>query len=109
MVKQDTKENRRSARIPTRAGVWVAWQEHKGSRTVSRVRDVSAGGVFIATTAAVKIGAKLRLLFALPEGETRAQAVVRYVDPEEGIGVEFTGMGAGDRGRLQELLRRLAR
>lgn len=108
-MKQQTKENRRSARIPISGGVWVAWQEQKGSRTVSRVRDVSAGGVFIATTAKVTIGAKLQLLFALPEGETRAQAVVRYVDPEKGIGVEFIGMGAGDRARVQELLRRLAK
>lgn len=109
MVKQQTKDNRRSARIPISAGVWVAWQEHKGSRTVSRVRDVSAGGIFIATTAKIAIGAKLQLLFALPEGETRVQAIVRYVDPDKGIGVEFTGMGAGDRARLQEMLRRLTK
>jgi len=85
----------------------VAWQEPKGSRTVSRVRDVSAGGVFIATTAAVRVGAKLELLFALPEGETRVEGIVRYTDPAKGIGVEFTRMGSGDRARLQELLRRL--
>jgi PilZ domain len=109
MVKQQLKDNRRSARIAISAGVWVAWQEQKGSRTVSRVRDVSTGGVFIATTAKVAIGAKLQLLFALPEGETRVQAVVRYVDPEKGIGVEFTRMGAGDRARLHELLRRLTK
>ena len=104
-----TKDNRRSVRIPVSSGVWVAWQEPKGSRTVSRVRDVSAGGVFIDTTAAVRVGAKLELLFALPEGETRVQGIVRYADPSKGIGVEFTGMGAGDRARLQELLRRLNR
>jgi hypothetical protein len=109
VVKQQTKENRRSARIPISAGVWVAWQEHKGSRTVSRVRDVSAGGISIATTAKVLIGAKLQMLFALPEGETRVQGIVRYSDPEKGIGVEFTGMGAGDRARLQEMLRRLTK
>ena len=109
MVKQQEKENRRSARIPVSAGVWVAWHESKGSRTVSRVRDVSAGGVFIVTTAKVAIGAKLQLLFALPEGETRVQAVVRNVDSQTGIGVEFTGMGTGDRARLQEMLRRLTK
>lgn len=87
----------------------MAWQEQKGSRTVSRVGDVSAGGVFIATTANVSIGTKLQLLFALPEGETRVQGIVRYSDPKKGIGVEFTGMGAGDRARLQEMLRRLTK
>jgi len=109
VIKPQTKENRRNTRIPISAGVWVAWQEIKGARTVSRVRDVSAGGVFIATAAKVAIGAKLRLLFALPEGETRVQGVVRYVDRKKGIGVEFTGMGAGDRARLQEMLRRLTK
>jgi len=71
------------------------------------VRDVSAGGVFIATTAAVRVGAKLELLFSLPEGETRVQGIVRYADPAKGFGVEFMRMGAGDRARLQGLLRRL--
>jgi hypothetical protein len=71
------------------------------------VRDVSAGGVFIATTVAVRVGAKLELLFSLPEGETRVQGIVRYADPAKGFGVEFMRMGAGDRARLQELLRRL--
>jgi len=107
MTRERSKESRRSVRIPISAGVWVAWQEPKGARTVSRVRDVSAGGVFIATTAPVRVGAKIELLFALPEGETRVQGVVRYADQSKGIGVEFTEMGAGDRARLQELLRRL--
>ena len=87
----------------------MAWQEPKGSRNVSRVRDVSAGGVFISTTADVPVGTTLELLFALPEGETRVSGIVRYADPAKGIGVEFTGMGAGDRARLQEMLRRLNR
>jgi len=107
VIRGHTKENRRSVRIPVSAGIWVAWQEPKGSRTVSRVLDVSAGGVFIDTTAGVRVGAKLELLFALPEGETRVQGIVRYIDPTKGIGVEFIRMGAGDRARLQELLRRL--
>jgi hypothetical protein len=107
VIRGHRKENRRSARIPVSAGVWVAWQEPKGSRTVSRVRDVSAGGVFIATTIAVQVGAKLELLFALPEGETRVQGIVRYADPAKGIGVEFTRMSADDRARYKQLLRRL--
>lgn len=90
-------------------GVWVAWQQPKGSRNVSRVRDVSAGGVFISTTVDVPVGSTLEMLFALPEGETRVNGIVRYADSAKGIGVEFTEMGAGDRARLQELLRRLNR
>ncbi|HTR48583.1 MAG TPA: PilZ domain-containing protein [Verrucomicrobiae bacterium] len=109
MTQQGSKENRRSARIPVSKGVWVAWQLPKGKRNVSRVQDVSAGGVFIATNANVPVDAVVEMLFALPEGETRVQGVVRYADPTRGIGVEFTGMGAGDRARLREMLRRLSR
>jgi len=86
----------------------VAWQTD-GPRTVSRVRDLSAGGVFISTQAPVPVGTEVVLLFALPEGETRIHGVVRYADKDKGIGVEFTRMGTGDRARLQELLRHLNR
>jgi PilZ domain-containing protein len=101
-----SRDNRRSARIAVSKGVWVAWQAD-GPRTVSRVRDLSAGGVFISTQAPVLVGTEVVLLFALPEGETRIHGVVRYADKDKGIGVEFTRMGTGDRARLQELLRRL--
>jgi hypothetical protein len=101
-------ENRRNARVSVSKGVWVAWQVN-GPRNVSRVRDLSAGGVFILTALPVAIGAKVQMLFALPEGETRIEGIVRYVQKAKGIGVEFAKMGAGDRARLQELLRRLNR
>jgi len=100
------KENRRTARIAVSKGLWVAWQAD-GTRHVSRVRDLSAGGVFIQTTIGVEIGKELEMLFALPEGETRVAGVVRYADGENGIGVEFTTMGSGDRLRVDQLLRRL--
>jgi PilZ domain len=108
MNKTGTRENRKTARVAISKGIWVAWQAG-GPRSVSRVRDVSAGGVFVVTHAHVPVGTKIELLFALPEGETRIQGVVRYSDGDKGIGVEFTDMGTGDRARLQELLRRLNR
>jgi hypothetical protein len=107
MKPAQTKESRRSARIEVSKGIWVSWQT-TGPRSVSRVRDLSAGGVFVSTPTPAPVGAALKLLFALPEGEVRIQGVVRYADPKRGMGVEFTRMGAGDRARLQELLRRLS-
>jgi PilZ domain len=108
MTRPRSRENRRSARTPVSKGIWVAWQT-SGPRNVSRVRDLSAGGVFICTPLPVPIGAEVEMLFALPEGESRLKGIVRYADGNKGIGVEFTKMGAGDRARLQELLRRLNR
>ena len=108
MTRSGGKENRRTARVAVSKGVWVAWQSG-GPRNVSRVRDLSAGGVFISTTLSIPIGTAVELLFALPEGEARIQGIVRYADGKNGVGVEFTSMGTGDRARLQELLRRLNR
>jgi hypothetical protein len=106
MTRPSGKENRRSARIAVPKGLWVAWQVGR-ARNVSRVRDLSAGGVFIQTPIEVPIGAEIELLFSLPEGEARVAGIVRYADGKNGIGVEFTNMGAADRARVQELLRRL--
>ncbi len=108
MTRLGGKENRRTARVAVSKGLWVAWQAD-GPRNVSRVRDLSAGGVFIQTPLVVPIGTELEMLFALPEGETRVEGIVRYADGKNGIGVEFTHMGAADRARVQELLRRLKR
>lgn len=108
MTRAGGKENRRTVRVAVSKGVWVAWQAGKG-RNVSRVRDLSAGGVFISTALSVSVGTAIEMLFALPEGEARIHGIVRYADGGNGIGVEFTRMGTGDRARLQELLRRLNR
>jgi hypothetical protein len=102
------RENRRSARIAVSKGVWVSWQAD-GPRNVSRVRDLSVDGAFIATATPLAVGTALQLLFALPEGEMRIHGIVRYADGHKGMGVEFTRMGTADRARLQELLRRLNR
>jgi hypothetical protein len=104
-----TKENRKAARVAVSKGIWVAWQLAKKQRHVSRVSDLSIGGVFIATTLTIATGTNIEMLFALPEGEMRIHGVVRRAGAGKGIGVEFTNMGSGDRARLQELLRRLNR
>jgi len=106
MARVAGQENRRTARVAVSRGLWVAWQSD-GPRHVSRVRDLSAGGAFIQTPLALPMGAAIEMLFALPEGETRIEGVVRYADGKTGAGVEFTAMGSSDRARLNALLRRL--
>lgn len=104
--KRHGAENRRTPRIEVAKGIWVAWRT-TGSPSVSRVRDLSAGGVFILSNAPLSKGSAVQLLFALAEGEMRIEGIVRYSKPKEGMGVEFTQMGVADRARLQELIRRL--
>ncbi|HTZ73745.1 MAG TPA: PilZ domain-containing protein [Candidatus Aquilonibacter sp.] len=106
ITKRRERENRRSPRVEVSKGVWVAWRTD-GSPSVSRVRDLSAGGVFISTNSPLSQGASVQLLFSLPEGEVRVEGIVRYAQKGSGMGVEFVRMGMADRARLQELIRRL--
>lgn len=86
----------------------MSWQTAGASaKTVSRVRDLSTGGVFVSTPTAPPVGTAVKLLFSLPEGEVRVEGIVRYADSKKGMGVEFTRMGTADGARFRELLRRL--
>ncbi len=105
--KGNLPKNRRNARIQLPIGVWVAWQGDGLERTVSKVQDLSLGGVFIATAEPPPMGTVLKLLFSMPEGEVRITAVVRSVRPGEGMGVKFTDMTGKDRARLHDAVKRL--
>jgi len=100
------RENRRNARVEVSKGLWVAWRSD-GPSTVSRVRDLSMGGIFIETQAPLEEASRILLLFSLPEGEIRIEGLVRYKREKEGMGVEFTSMSPADRVRLRELVQRL--
>lgn len=100
------KSNRRYQRIPTPKGVWVAWQNGAES-SVSRVRDLNIGGLFIATPTSAPLGTVVTILLSVPEGEIRSRATVRNVVTGEGMGVEFTNIAAEDSARLEKLIARL--
>lgn len=106
MPKDAAKSNRRFERISTPKGLWVAWQ-HNTRQDVSRVRDLNAGGLFVATATPTRQGVTLTILLSVPEGEIRSQAIVRNVTPGEGMGIEFTGMSPQDKDRLEKLITRL--
>ena len=103
-----SKSNRRYPRIPTPKGVWVSWQ-HDGAQSVSRVRDLNVGGLFIESKTPPPVGTSITLLFSVPEGEIRSSAVVRNVTPGEGMGVQFIAMSQEHAVRLQTLFTRLLR
>ena len=101
-----SKSNRRYQRIPTPKGVWVAWQNGTES-SVSRVRDLNIGGLFIATPTPAPLGTVVTILLSVPEGEIRGRAVVRNVVQGEGMGVEFNSIAEADAARLDKLISRL--
>jgi hypothetical protein len=103
-----TRDRRRSTRIELSKGVWVAWQGG-GQRFVSRVFELSMGGVFIPTADQPPVGTVVKLIFEVPGGDVHAPAVVRHIVVGLGMGVEFAAMNDDDLARIHQLLNELVR
>jgi len=107
MMKPLVPPSRRfNSRIETRDGVWVYWRCN-GRDDTSRVRDVSLGGLFIETQKTRQVGTTAVVDFLVQEGQIRAEAVVRHVEPGSGLGLKFTAVNVGDRSKLVGLMNRL--
>jgi PilZ domain-containing protein len=97
---------RLTSRVPAPTDVWVYWQCH-GREDVSRVLDMSMGGLFIETPQPWAQGVLTRLHFLVQEGQIRADAVVRHAKSGAGLGLKFTALSEQDRPKLAALLMRL--
>ena len=95
-----------SSRVEPKNDVWVYW-EGSGDRDLSRVKDLSIGGLFIQTPRPKRIGSTTSLHFLVQEGQIRADAVVRHVKPGGGLGLQFQAVNEKDRHNLAALMRRL--
>src|SRR2546429_2129757 len=107
LLRPATSPSRRlTSRVSAPGGVWVYWQCH-GQEDVSRVRDMSMGGLFIETPQPRAQGVLTRLHFLVQEGQIRADAVVRHAKSGVGLGLKFTALSEQDRPKLAALLTRL--
>ena len=97
---------RHTFRVETSDGVWIYWRCN-GVDDVSRLRDLSLGGLFIATPSPRPAGMKAKLDFLVEEGQIRAEAVVRHIKPGNGLGLKFTAVTEQDWEHLAALLTRL--
>jgi c-di-GMP-binding flagellar brake protein YcgR len=97
---------RLSARVETPDGVWVYWRSN-GRDDLSRVHDLSTGGLFIETSTPRITNTKITVDFLVQEGQIRAEAVVRHVKPGRGLGLRFTAVPDADRRHLAALVTRL--
>lgn len=95
-----------SSRVETKNDLWVYW-EGSGDRDLSRVKDLSIGGLFILTPRPKRIGSTTNLHFLVQEGQIRAAAVVRHVKPGGGLGLKFNAVNEKDRPNLAALMRRI--
>lgn len=107
MFQQAASPSRRfNSRVETRGGVWVYWSCRERDET-ARVRDVSLGGLFVETPKPRPVGLPARIDFLVQEGQIRADAVVRHVEPGRGLGLKFTALSDRDRRHFIALLNRL--
>jgi hypothetical protein len=93
-------------RLPATRDVWVYW-ECGGFGDVSRVRDVSTGGIFIETPRRRPKGEVVRVHFLVPEGQISLDSVVAQAQPEQGLGLKFQTVAAKDISKLGLLLERV--
>jgi len=97
------KKIRRYTRVNLPKGKLVAW-EHLGERSVSTVRVLGLGGLFICTPQPPPAGDYIKLVFEVPGGDVRARAMVCDSRVGEGMGIQFVSMGHEARARLNRLL-----
>jgi hypothetical protein len=95
-----------TSRIETMGDVWVYWR-CEGMDDVSRVCDLSVGGLFVSTPIPPPVGSKAKLDFLVQDGQIRAEAVVRHHVPGGGLGLKFTAIPDKDCPQLVALLNRI--
>lgn len=103
---QSIPSRRRYLRVERPHGVWVYWN-CKELEDISRVRDLSTGGLFVETEEVRDVDATIRLDFLVQEGQIRVKAVVRHIKPGSGLGLKFTALTEEDGPRLTALMSRL--
>jgi hypothetical protein len=107
MVQQLPPGTRRlNSRVASGKSVWVYW-ECNGDRDVSRVANLSVGGLFLETPKIERVGATTKIHFLVQEGQIRADGVVRHAKRGSGLGLKFEAVSQRDRPNLAALMRRL--
>ena len=77
-------------RRDTRRGVDV-WR-CGGAEDISRISDLSVGGLFLSTLIPQTVGVKAELDFLVQEGNIRVEAEVRHLVLSGGLGLKFTAI-----------------
>lgn len=82
--------------------------EYRSRHLDGMARDVSLGGMFIVCPEAIPFGERVQLRFELEslDRPVVTEAIVRWVDPTSGIGVQFAGLRALEVWALQQQLAR---
>jgi len=92
--------------VETPEGLWVCWR-CGGIEDVSRVCDLSVGGLFLSTPIPRPLGTKAKVDFLVPEGQIRAEAIVKHQIPKAGLGLKFAAITDQDCPHLLALMNRI--
>jgi hypothetical protein len=96
-----------TSRVTGPSDLCVFWscKKHDG---LSRVLDLSLGGLSLAIgeSECMAVGEKVRINFLTPEGQIRADTIVRHVRPGS-RGLKFMAMTNEDRPHLAALMTRI--
>jgi tetratricopeptide (TPR) repeat protein len=103
MPEEKSDKRRKYARIKVPEGMFVGWKS-PGRPDVSRTKEMGLGGMFLYTAKPAPVGTTVQLLFDVSLGEVRARAVVRYLIPGTGMGLQFVQMLPEHRARLNQFL-----
>jgi len=106
MASKNDNDKRRETRIPV--DLWIE-AERDGELYYQRASNLSVGGAFFVQTIPLPMGTRVSLKFTLP---TETHEIVCEGDivsaKELGMGVQFVGMVAADRTRLEKLIHKLS-
>ena len=96
-----------TSRVAGPSDLCVFWscKKHDG---LSRVLDLSLGGLGLSLEKSERmaVGEKVQLNFLAPEGQIRADTIVRHVRPDR-MGLKFVAMRDEDRPHLAALMTRM--
>src|SRR5258708_8443324 len=90
-LKNHQPSRRLTWRITSPLKLWVYWNSKKHG-DLSRVYDLSIGGLLVETPQAIPIGETIELYFLVQEAQITAQAVVRHVKHGFGLRLNFTAI-----------------
>jgi c-di-GMP-binding flagellar brake protein YcgR len=97
-------DKRSHPRVPL--SVDVTCEVKGGPQLTGRSKDISVGGMYIESSAAVTFGTEVSIVLRLPntKADARLPAVIRWIKPG-GFGVQFGLIGARETHAISELLK----
>ena len=88
-------------------GAVAVGSPHTGRPSKGKLLNLSVGGCFAETDWPLEVGTRVEVLLEVNRLSFRAVGEVRMLDSRGGMGIEFSGMSAGGRQRLRELISEL--